>query len=382
MRPARRQDNYVRVLQKYILTDYLVAFVMTLSVFTFVMCVGVVIKAIDVAARGVSPELIAKIFLLNIPYMFTFSIPMSVLTACLLLFGRLSFDGELTAMRACGMSLWQIIAPIIIMSILFTTLCIYINLSVAPRCKAAFRTVLLEIGVDEPINLLEAGRFIQDFPNLMIYVAERDGNVVHDVVVYEKDETGPVRNVRAERGEIRVDKVAKVMYIDLYNVRIDQRDKTVTGETPKSHYINAAYYPVKLDFSSFSKKMRKKKPSDMVFFELINNIRDVKSAFPDLEPKDLARQKMFMIVEVNKRLAVSLSCFAFTLLGIPLGMKSKRKESSIGVGISLGMVFLFYLFIIVANSLVGNPQLRPDMIVWLPVILSELIGFYLVYREN
>jgi lipopolysaccharide export system permease protein len=307
---------------------------------------------------------------------------MSVLTACLLLFGRLSFDGELTAMRACGMSLWQIIAPIIIMSILFTILCVYINFFVAPRCKAMFRNVLFEIGADEPVNLLEAGRFIQDFPNLMIYVASRDGDVVHDVVVYEKDETGPVRNVRAERGEIRVDKDAQIMFIDLYNVRIDQRDKSSTGDAPKSHYINAAYYPVKLDFSSFHKKNRKKKPSDMVISELIDNIRDVTVAFPFLEPHDLARQKMFMIVEVNKQLAVSLSCFAFTLLGIPLGMKSKRKESSIGVAISLGMVFLFYLFIIVANSLIGNPQLRPDMIVWLPVIVAELIGFYLVYRAN
>lgn len=372
----------MRTLQKYILVDYLVIFLMTLSVFTFVMCVGVIIRAIDIAARGVSAGLIAQIFLLNIPYMMTFTIPMSVLTACLLLFGRLSFDGELTAMRACGLSLWNTIAPVIIMSVLFTILCIYINMSVAPRCKAMFRAVLMEIGIDEPINLLEAGRFIQDFPNMMIYVASRSGNTVTDVVVYEKDETGPVRNVRAQRGEIRVDKETRTMHIDLYNVRIDQRDKAAVGDMPKSHYINAEYYPVKLDFSTFQKKVRKKKPSDMVFFELIENIRDVATAFPDLEPKDLARQKMFMIVEVNKRLAVSLSCFAFTLIGIPLGMKSRRKESSIGVGISLALVFGFYLFIIIANSLVGNPELRPDMIVWLPVIFCEIIGFVLIHRDN
>jgi lipopolysaccharide export system permease protein len=88
------------------------------------------------------------------------------------------------------------------------------------------------------------------------------------------------------------------------------------------------------------------------------------------------------VVEANKRLALALSCFAFTLLGIPLGMRSKRKESSVGVAISLLLVFLFYLFIIVANSLVGRPELRPDMIVWIPVILAEIIGFGLVRRLN
>jgi len=356
---------------------------MTLSVFTFVMCVGVVIRAIDIAARGVSIDLIAKVFLLNIPYMMTFSIPMSALTASLLLFGRLSFDGELTAMRACGLSLWQIISPIIITAVLLTALCVYINMSVAPRCKSAFRTVLSDIGMEEPINLLEPGRFVQDFPNMMIYVASRKGNLVEDIVVYEKDAQGPVRNIRAARGEIKVDKEKKIMNIDLYNVRIDQRDKSSsTDELPKSQYINAEYYPVSLDFSSFNKKKKSRKPSDMVLSELVENIRDVKRAFPDLQPKDLVRQHMFMIVEVNKRFAVSMSVFAFTLIGIPLGMKSRRKESSVGVGISLALVFFFYLFTIIANSMIGHPELRPDMIVWLPVLICEIVGFVLIFKAN
>jgi len=372
----------VRILQRYLLADYLVAFFMTLSVFTFVMCVGVIIKAIDIAARGVSPALIVKLFLLNIPYMMTFSIPISVLTACLLLFGRLSFDGELTAMRACGLSMWQIISPLIIMSVLFTSLCIYINASIAPQCKAMSRQIVMELGIEEPINLLEAGRFIEDFPNLKIYVASRDGNVVKDVVVYESDGDGPVRNVRAQEGRIRVEKEERIMYIDLYNVRIDQRDKAAPKEAPKSHYINAQYYPVKMDFSSLSQKVRRKKHTDMPHAELVENIRDVKKAFPDLEPRDLLRQKMFMIVEMNKRFALSMSCFAFTLIGIPLGMKSRRKESSVGVGIALGLVFGFYIFIIIANAMVTKPELRPDLVVWVPVILCELIGFYLIYRSK
>ena len=373
----------MRVLQRYIQTDYLVAFLLTLSIFTFVMCIGVVIRAIDIAAKGISAGLILKVFLLNIPYMMTFTIPMSTLTASLLLFGRLSFDGELTAMRASGLSLWQIVAPLVISSVFLTALCVYINAEIAPRCKGEVRKVLSEIGAEDPINLLEAGRFIQDFPNMMIYIDSRDGNEVREIVVYEKDEFGPVRNIRAERGVLQVDREKKALTIELYNVRIDQRDRN-SDELggAKSTYINAEYYPVSLDLSSFSKQRRSKKPSDMAFPELFQNIRDVKSAFPDLEPQYLNRQRMFMIVEVNKRLAMSMSCFAFTLIGIPLGMKSRRKESSIGMGISLGLVFFFYLFIIIANSMISSPQLRPDMVVWFPVIICEIVGFALIYRNN
>lgn len=370
----------MRTLHRYILGDYLASFFATLAIITFVMCLGVVIRAIDIAARGVSGDLILQVFLLNIPYMLTFSIPISALTSCLLLFGRLSFDGELTAMRASGMSLWNVIAPVILCSVVFSAACIYINVSVAPRCKQASRELLRDIGMEQPINLLEAGRFIQDFPNLMIYIGAREGNQVEDIVVYERDEKGPVRNVRAQRGEIRTEEQEKLLFIDLFGVRIDQREKDSTIESPKSQYINAQYYPVKIDFAGLVSQSRRKKHSDMAVSELLQNIRDIKTAFPDLKPKDLERQRMFMVVEINKRFSLALSCFAFVLIGIPLGMKSRRKESSIGLAIALGMVFLFYLFSIFANSLVGRPEFRPDLIVWMPVIICELLGVFLIYR--
>ena len=43
----------MRVLERYLLKSFLIAFVLTLSVFTFVMCLGAVVKAIDLLARGV-----------------------------------------------------------------------------------------------------------------------------------------------------------------------------------------------------------------------------------------------------------------------------------------------------------------------------------------
>jgi lipopolysaccharide export system permease protein len=373
----------VRVINRYLTVDYLVIFGMTLLVFTFVMSLGAVLKAIDLGSRGISGLLLFKVFTYNIPYMLTFTIPMSVLTGALLLFGRLSFDGELTAMKASGLSMWQIISPVVMGSILMTMLCLFIAASVAPRCRHAVRTALVELGVEEPINLLEAGRFVRDFPDMMIYIGDRSGNKITDIVVYEMDGDVPRRNVRAKYGTLRSDKTAKVMYIDLYEVRIDEREKRGAGaEGAKSHYINASHYPVKLDFSAMQKRTVRKKVSDMTFMDLLAAIRDVRGAFPELKYEDLRRQRMTMVVEANKRLALSLSCFAFTLLGIPLGMRSRRKESSIGIGLSLLLVFSFYLFIILANALVGSPQFRPDLIVWIPVVVSQVIGFRLIRQAN
>jgi len=140
---------------------------------------------------------------------------------------------------------------------------------------------------------------------------------------------------------------------------------------------------VELDFGAMLKRDGiSKKMSDMTLTELTYAIRNVRALNPHLDERDLKRHRMALLVEANERLAVSLSCFAFTLLGIPLGMKSRRRESSVGVGISLIVVFTFYFFIVMAEAMVKHPQYHPDLIVWFPVILAEIMGFYLIKRQD
>ena len=96
----------------------------------------------------------------------------------------------------------------------------------------------------------------------------------------------------------------------------------------------------------------------------------------------MRRMRTKLAVEANKRLALSLSCFSFTLLAIPLGIRSHRKESSIGIGIALVLLFLFYLFIIISESLLDKPDWRPDLIPWIPVVASQLLGVLLLYKHR
>lgn len=372
----------VRVLHRYLATDYLISFGMTLLVVTFVMSMGAVVKAIDLGARGVSGIILLKVFLYNIPYLLTFTLPMSVLTATLLLFGRLSFDGELTAMRASGLSLWQISAPVVLLSILLSLVCVGITAELSPRARHAMRNTLFQLGVEDPVELLEAGRFVQDFPGLSIYVGERSGNRVTDIIVYEFGDKGARNHIRAKYGTVRTDRQAKVMYIDLYEVRIDRQERGRRGDPGDMHYINASHYPVRLDFADMQRRPPRRKASDMTLNEIWRFMRDLKAAFPELKPEDEARQRMNLAVEANKRLALSISCFAFTLLAIPLGMRSRRKESSVGIALSLLFVFVFYLFIVVANSLIKYPQYRPDLIAWIPVFGAQIGGYLLMRRHR
>lgn len=371
------------ILNRYLTKDFLVIFGMTLLVVTFIMCVSAVIKAIDLLSRGVSGWFIFQVFALNIPFILSFSIPISVLTANLLLFSRLSHDGEITAMKACGLSLWQIVSPVILLAIAVSLLCIYINASLAPVSHFMQRRVLVNLGVEEPINLLEEGRFVRDFPGLMIYVGKKDRKRVSDIVVYELGENGIQRNIRAKTGTLTTDRPRQQLVIDLTDVRIDEPDPQHPMDLSRSRYVPAERYQFKLDLSGILRQDKiSKKAVDMTFRELIEAIRNVRAAFPQLQEGELRQQRMKMILSFNERLALSLACFAFTLLGIPLGIKSHRKESSAGIGISLLLVFVFYFFIILADSLVGHPEVRPDLFVWIPVVGAEILGLVLLQRAH
>ena len=107
----------MRIIHKYMTLSFLTTFLMTLFVFTFVMSIGIVFKVTDLLALGVSWKPILRILMSGLPTAMSFSIPISVLTACLLLFGRLSADGEITAMRACGIGLRQVIAGPLVVSL-------------------------------------------------------------------------------------------------------------------------------------------------------------------------------------------------------------------------------------------------------------------------
>ena len=371
------------ILNRYISQDFISTFILTLLIFTFVMCIGAVVKAIDLVSKGVSAELIIRVFIYNIPFLLTFTIPMSTLTTILLLFNRLSFDGELTAMRACGMSLWQIISPVLLISIVLSIFCAYLSTSAAPKSHFARRTLISNVKIQDPVNLLEEGRFVKGFPGMLLYVGKKTGDRIRDIVVYELEGSTVVRNVRAKSGKMYVDDEKDELVIDLYDVRIDQPDKNDPMDPSKSRNVSASHYPVRFDLDEVMRKSTlRKKTSDMTFTELVTTIRDVRIRYPDLDEDDLMKERMTLIVEANERLALSMSCFAFAMLGIPLGMKSRRKESSVGIGISLILVFLFYFFIIIANSLVGHPHLRPDLVVWIPVLVCEVLGYFLIRRIN
>lgn len=375
----------MRKLSKYLLTDFCAVFATAMLLITFSFSIGAIYKAIDVMAKGIPVGVIGKFLLYNLPYSMAYTIPISCLFSALLLFGRLSSDSELSAMRSGGLSLWQIASPVLLASVVLVGACLYNNCVLYPKTTYANRQLLQNLGVEDPIKLLEEGRFIREFPGYMIYVGRKNRNKVKDLIVYEVDKaSGEITStVRAESGMMSVDKEDGVLKIDLYDVRIEVADSADPDDESKTRYVNARKYPIRLNINEMMRKGElHKKTKNMSLTEVIGNMRKLRTDPGGLKQRDAEIQRCKYLLEIHQRICLSLSPFMFTIIAIPLGIRSHRKESSIGMVMSLAIMFVYYLFIILSDTFEKNPEIYPWLLPWIPIILGQIAGIIMIRRAN
>ncbi len=373
------------ILNRYIGLGYLIHLFGALIVFSMVMAIGSVVQAIDLVARGASASVLARYMALNVPYILQYTLPMSVMTATLLQFTRLSLDGEITAMKACGLSLWQIAAPVLLIAAFASATALVITQWVSPRSRLAQRMLLTQIAGEDPLQLIESGRWIRDFPGLLVYVGRRSGTHLSDVVIHQLD---PGRNnvrttIRARKGIVQLapDSPPRLI-LDLYQVRMEEPDRRDPANPLKARVMFAEHNRQSVDIAQLMRKPTlKRKISDFTGPELLAllNGSDTEPGLPDVAQQD---QYVRALIEMNGRLAMSFSCCAMVLVGIPLGLKSRRRESSVGVIVSLAVVFAFYFFLMMGRSMAGRPELWPELWAWIPVVMAETAGIWLIERAN
>lgn len=375
----------MRKLTKYLLFDYLMIFGTSLLLITFAFSIGTMYKLIDYMAKGLPLEIIGQFAFYTLPYSMSFTIPISGLFSALLLFGRLSSDSEISAMRSGGLSLWQIASPVILFSIFLTCICFYNSFVIYPRTTYAaehLKRNALSMGVEDPIKLLEEGRFIRDFPGYMIYVGKKNRNKVKDLIVYKVDkDSGEVTDtIRADHGIMTIDTEDMILKIDLFDVRIE----IANPDNPEqSHYINAKKHPVRVDLNELTESSNvRKKRKFLTFSEMIYKIRNPEADMGWLHKKDLRVEHLRDMIELHQRLSLAMSPLMFVLVAIPLGITSHRKESSIGMLMSLGIMFIFYVFIILSDTFDDNPEFYPWLLPWVPIILGQVGGLIMIRRAN
>ena len=369
----------VRILYRYLTGQMMAATAGAVAVLSLIIVLGNAFKQIfELLVNDELPiSLIFKMVGLLIPQALTFTMPWGILVAALIVFGRMSQDLELQAIRAAGIGLVPLVAPVILFGLFLSAVCFYNNAVVVPLTLQKFKSVLLDIGRDNPAFLIRAGEAMDRFPGYRIYIGKKNGTDLSDINIWELDPNGvPRRNIRAEKGSLSADLDDLSLTITLQKARQEERGENAADLNGIRAGLSADQLPLKISLRSFLNPDDMKDIRIAGLGDLTNRILSPVEGYVD--PK----QMYPMLTEMQKRISFALAPFTLLLVGIPLGIRVQRKETSVGVVISFFLVMAYYALILLAEGLKNRGGAYPELIVWMPNLLLQGYGFFLLWRAN
>ncbi|MBE6392266.1 MAG: YjgP/YjgQ family permease [Lentisphaerae bacterium] len=367
----------MRILNRYVIKSFLVAFGMAILILTFAMTGANLIRVLDFISRGIPMSVFGTYILYMLPRILTFTIPWAVMVAVMLVFGRMSADSELTAMRACGISILQIVSPLLLIAVMLTGLCIYLQVEIGPPLLGKSRSMLKQAGLERPLAMFEPGSPLtlnSGDSSIVINIDSKTGdNELQGIFLCKARASDDFieQTITAEKGTITADTKTQMLHIVLKDCMTSNRSSGESGsEVVEQIFSNELIF--KFDYGKEANAGKVSvRAKYMKFTDLLGEIRRFKqNNIPTLE----------MEIELNKRIAFALSPIAFLLLGMPLAIRTGRRETSIGLFVSVVLAGVFFMSVIMCQNLNKFPQLYPQYLLWLPNIIFQILGAVMTWR--
>ncbi|MBI4432753.1 MAG: LptF/LptG family permease [Candidatus Omnitrophica bacterium] len=341
----------MKIIHHHLLREFASQFFFALStlLFVFLLGRGLVQLADLVFNKDVDPFLILKLLLVSLPFIMTFVIPMAVLIASLMTFGKLSADNEITALRAGGVSIVRATAPIVVLAVVLSFGSFILTDKIASVTHYTYRRLLTQIGIESPAAVLEEGTFIKKFKNFIIFIYEIDKNKLKGIRIYQPQEGRPTRTIVARKGELISIPEKNIVKLKLIHGTSDEPD---AKDPSKLYKLTFKTYDLPLNLTDVrANEELGKKPKDMTIRELRDEIRrlgedGIKATYP-------------LSAEIHNKIALSFACLAFLLIGIPLGITTRRGDRSLGFGIGLILMTAYWTLLIGGKALAQKGLLPP-----------------------
>jgi lipopolysaccharide export system permease protein len=394
--------------------------------------------------KGLGLGIILEYIFLNLAWIIALSVPMSVLISVLMVYGRLSEDNEITAIRSSGISIVSIVRPSLIFAIFVTILLTLFNNYILPDFNHKARLLGSDIYRKHPDLNIEPGYFIEDLPDYNLFVYEKEGDTLKDISIYSKNNTNVQTTIRAKsgflkvkgnsvvltlfNGEIheldmtnmeeyrRIDFIKHAIVIPVDNLILERHDSKRRGDREMSipmMYENVKSYLKKIEnidrrirkitFKDFSdstinlyilpKKIQQKIDSiqSLISEEGESTLKQSKETKRLQKLKERLRSEFSIresyerqvnkyMVEIYKKFSIPFASIVFVLIGAPLGIISRKGGLAMATGFSIFFFILYWAGLIGGEELADRNIIPPFWAMWAPNIIIGIFGILLTIR--
>lgn len=380
----------MKILTWYLVRGVTLSSLAGICVFVFILIAGNALRDIlGLFAEGYLPfSLFRDLILLLIPYAFSFAMPLGVLIAILLVMGRLSANNELTALRAAGISLYSIAGPVLFVALCGSLLASYINAFHAPAARASYRAILNDLIREDPLRFIVPRSFIHDFPGYVLYVGEKEDDRMRHFWLWELDsQERAVRLLRAEEGSFAFDESKDALVLTLKEGFTELRDSSnpdnLQASQPTLSFRDARIRLPLANLLGAANKPRRAK--DFTLNELLERRGEAAVLMEANDPQQRSEARTAFHryqFYISRHFAMAFSVFSLALFAVPLGIRVGRTETYANFVLAIGISMAYYFAVILLGWTAEQPQLRPELLIWLPNLGAQVAGFFLLRRAS
>ena len=356
----------MRILDRYIVREVFRHAFLGLIVFTFVLFVPQLVRLTALFVRHTgSGWQIVKVFLLIFPGVFVFTIPMAVLIGVLLGLGRMSADSEIIALTALGIGRRRILLPVGVLAATGAVLTMLMTLWLGPLSLRTLRSLEAELFASQLNFEVQPRVFDERFPRMVLYVSDisASGTQWRGVFLAETGGENGSRLTLAERAIVIAAPKQGKLELHLQGGSTHDFDRS-----DPDHYSVTAFgqSDIPIEVTGLVPTPAR---------QVKNDERSLRQLAEDKGPEWREAR-----VELHRRLAFPVACFAFALIAVPIGAQPRRGGRAAGSLIAVLLIAAYYVALIMGSGLARQGSLPPAVGLWMANILLTAAGLALLPR--
>jgi len=361
--------SFPTLLDDYVLRDFFVYLGLILSTFLVLVLVFTLFELLGDILHNQVPALVVAEYLLNVtPYLLYNVAPLVVLLAVLVTFGLMQRSNEITAIKATGISVYRIAAPVLVATAGLAAALFFADQFYLPHTNKRQEALHNQIKGKPPQTYLRPDRkWIFGQNNDIYYYPffDPDRNQFGNITVFQLDPASFMitRRIHAERAHWD-ENLNRWIYENGWDRLLHV--SAIANYRP----FEVSTFPELPETPAYFKK-EVKQYTEMNYEELRRYIRDLQQSGFDV---------VQLRVQLNKKLSYPLITLIMAILAVPFAMSTGKKGAVTGVAVAVGIAVFYTVVSRLFEAMGDLNQLPPALAAWSPDLIFMLVGGYLILK--